>query len=102
MRQEFGMPQEDYPFYRYIPTALAAVQGYLDENKQAFLALQKQYTDAEFKEFENPSDSRPRFSSSSSSSSSFNINAQTRKIVKVYGAKTRKILKAKAKSKDEK
>lgn len=53
-RQEYGMPYEDPPFYRYVPASEEVIAGIIDKNAAAFAALKSQYAGkAEFEEYEN-------------------------------------------------
>jgi shikimate kinase len=53
-RQEHGMPQERFPFYRYVPPHMEKL---LAKSEEAFAALRKKYAKvATFEEIENPLD----------------------------------------------
>jgi len=53
-RQEHGMPQERFPFYRYVPPH---VEKLLAQSDAAYVALRKKYAKvATFEEIENPLD----------------------------------------------
>lgn len=56
-RQEYGMPYEDPPFYRYVPASEEVITEMIEKNAAAFAAVQRQYAGkAQFEEFENPLD----------------------------------------------
>ncbi len=75
-RQEYGMPYEDPPYYRYVPTSVKATTEMIEKIAEAFAAVAKTYKGrATFEEFENPIDIfrlPPK--------RNFNANAQTRRI----------------------
>lgn len=54
-RQDHAQPQEEFPYYRYIPTG--AIRGLLKATRDGFEAVRHQYHGrASFEEFENPMD----------------------------------------------
>jgi hypothetical protein len=83
-RQEFGMPHEDYPFYRYVSATPESVAEYIESTGKAVAALAKEFEPKGvlFAEFENRMDparippSRP-----------VNYKTQRRRIVRAYGPK---------------
>jgi len=54
-RQEHGMPQERFPFYRYVPAQVEHISARASAEEAAYAALYKKYRKiATFKEIENP------------------------------------------------
>jgi hypothetical protein len=84
-RQEYGMPYEDPPFYRYVPASEEVIAGIIDKNAAAFAALKGQYAGkAEFEEYENrldPSRLAPE--------RPFNATNQLRRITRAFGPRRR-------------
>lgn len=80
-RQEYGMPYEDLPFYRYVPASVEATAGMIEKNTAAFIAIQSQYAGkVHFEEFENrldPSRLAPEVA--------FNSATQLRRITRAFG-----------------
>lgn len=54
-RQEYGMPYEEMPFYRYVSVKPESVAEYIEKTAEAFAAVRKKYAKAgiEFEEWEN-------------------------------------------------
>jgi hypothetical protein len=79
-RQEFGMPHEEYPFYRYVSWAPGAVEEYIGKTAEAVSAIAKQYPGITVAEFVNTMDPLrlPEFRP-------VNYNTQRRRIVSAYG-----------------
>jgi hypothetical protein len=79
-RQEFGMPHEEYPFYRYVSWTPEAVTEYIEKTAEAVEAIAKQYPGVTVAEFVNTMDPMrlPTFRQ-------VNYNTQRRKIVRAYG-----------------
>lgn len=81
-RQEYGMPYEEMPFYRYVAASPAMVSEYTEKTAEAFAALRKQYGSkgVTFEEWANPMDPArlpaPR---------NFNAPTQLRRITRAYG-----------------
>lgn len=84
-RQEYGMPYEEPPFYRYVPASEEVIAGIIDKNAAAFAALRHQYAGkAEFEEYENrldPSRLAPE--------RPFNSANQLRRITRAFGPRRR-------------
>lgn len=57
-RQEYGMPYEEMPFYRYVSAKPEAVAEYTEKTAKAFSAVRKKYAKADivFEEWENSMD----------------------------------------------
>ena len=57
-RQEYGMPYEELPFYRYVAAKPEAVAEYMEKTAEAFAAVKKKYAKAGivFEEWENRMD----------------------------------------------
>lgn len=54
-RQDHAQPQEEFPYYRYIPTG--AIRSLIHATRSGFEAVRRQYSGrASFEEFENPMD----------------------------------------------
>jgi len=54
-RQENGMPQEEYPFYRYVPESEEFARKQIEHTEHALTALRKKYKHAiRFEVVENP------------------------------------------------
>ena len=54
-RQEYGMPQEEYPFYRYVPETEEFARTQIEQTERALTALRKKYKHAmRFEVAENP------------------------------------------------
>ena len=54
-RQEYGMPQEEYPFYRYVPESEEFARKQIEQTERALTALRKKYKHAiRFEVAENP------------------------------------------------
>ena len=54
-RQEYGMPQEEYPFYRYVPESEEFARTQIEQTERALTALRKKYKHAiRFEVAENP------------------------------------------------
>lgn len=82
VRQEYEMPHDDFPYYRYVPANVEAVKEYMKSNKEAFDALKTQYTHATFGEFENIAKNMPKFPE-------LDAGKQLETLIRVYG-QTRK------------
>lgn len=81
-RQEYGMPYEEMPFYRFVAVSPTAIAEYSTKTAEAFAALRKQYgpSGVVFEEWANPMDPArlPRVRN-------FNAPAQLRRITRAYG-----------------
>ncbi len=79
-RQEFGMPHEEYPFYRYVSWSPEAVAEYIGKTAEAVAAIAAQYPAITVAEFVNTMDPMrlPVFKP-------VNYNTQRRRIVRAYG-----------------
>jgi predicted ABC-type ATPase len=54
-RQEYGMPQEDYPFYRYVPESEEFSRKQIEQTEAALTTLRKKYKHViRFEVVENP------------------------------------------------
>jgi len=54
-RQEYSMPQEEYPFYRYVPDTEEFARTQIEQTERALTALRKKYKRAiRFEVVENP------------------------------------------------
>jgi hypothetical protein len=80
-RQEYGMPAEEYPFYRYVPISAAATRVMQDKMAAAVAAVQKRWEPkgVVFATFENVLDPERLMSMRP-----LNLSAQRRKIVGAY------------------
>jgi hypothetical protein len=96
-RQEYGMPAEEYPFYRYVPISAAATRVMQDKMAAAVAAVQKRWEPkgVVFATFENVLDPERLMSMRP-----LNLSTQRRKIVGAYAfpsasaAKNRKTMSA--------
>lgn len=96
-RQEYGMPAEEYPFYRYVPISAAATRVMQDKMAAAVAAVQKRWgpKGVVFATFENVLEPERLLSMRP-----LNLSAQRRKIVGAYAwpsasaAKNRKTMSA--------
>jgi len=82
-RQEYGMPYEEKPYYRFVAVSPAIVEKYIEKNAEAFAALRHMYRkkpEIVFDEWENELNlSRlPQVRE-------FNAEAQLERIVGAYG-----------------
>lgn len=86
-RQEYGMPYEELPFYRYVAAHPDAVAEYADKTADAFAQLRKQYAKhgVVFEEWLNPMDP-----SRLPPVREFNAPSQLRRIVRAYGSRGRR------------
>jgi len=82
-RQEYGMPYEEMPYYRYVTTRVTKIATFVEQNAAGFAAARKKYgAHAVFDEFVNPLDptllepERP-----------FDAAAELERIERAYGPK---------------
>jgi hypothetical protein len=83
-RQEYGMPYEDMPFYRYVAASPELVGEYAEKTAEAFTSLRKQYgpKGVVFDEWANPMDPARL-----PPAREFNAPAQLKRITRAYASR---------------
>lgn len=85
-RQEYGMPYEEMPFYRYVSAKPEAVAEYIEKTAEAFAAVRKRYAKSGvvFEEWENRLDA-----SRLPPPHEFNAPTFLRRLARAYGPRRR-------------
>jgi hypothetical protein len=85
-RQEYGMPYEEMPFYRYVTAKPEAVAEFMNKTAEAVAAVRKKYakTGVVFKEWENRMDP-----SRLAEAREFNAGNYLRRVKRAYGPRRR-------------